>query len=345
MKIHHANFDYEYQLFGLKNTAATTISQEFECLYFFTESNPGQLFTHKNYSNEFLDYVEKVSGLSPHLTTVGKAEYWWGSLENLEVEKKLNSKLTSTQFAIENNLSHPQTQIILENESLIKSDELMVLKQPNLMSGRGFFRYDNNNFKKAVEWSANKFPLIQEPWLVKRDDIGSYYFTETGEIVNYLNFSNLQGNYKGTRIWQNPVHTFDELTALGINLDLFFENMVKIKDHYLKLGATQGFSIDSFTYLSNHEKKIQSYYLSEVNYRKTMGWATHQLRKFLADYAVGELLIHKAKNRYPLSVLLNLVNQEQVILLSPPENQFLLFFLKAQDKNQLRSLEESINKL
>lgn len=344
MKIEKANFDYEYQLFSENQKGHEAISQELEYLYFFAEKNPGQLLTQKNYSTEYLDHVASVTGSFPTITHVGKANCWWGSLENLNLEKRLNSKLTSTQFAIESQLCHEKTKIIKTIDEIVETNDPMVLKDPYQMSGRGFFHYDKNTLSKAISWAEKKLPLIQDPWLKKIHDLGSYYFSETQEIINYLNFSNPQGNYKGTRIYLDPIQNFAQLSGLGIDLDRFFEKIVMIKDHYLNLGATSGFSIDSFTY--EERAKVHCYYLSEVNYRKTMGWVTYQCRKYLGDFKIGELFIHKKKHEYKsIDDLKKVINHEQVMLLSPLENQFMLFFIKSSDKKEMNALEETLSKL
>lgn len=347
LKIHQANFDYEYQLFNLPSHQIKAFSLELECLYFFTEHQPCELLTQKIYSNEYLDYVASLTGQMPQLTLTGIATPWWGSLKNIELEKKLNSKITSTTFAIQNNFAQPKTKIIHSESELAIAEERMVLKDPYQMSGRGFFRFDNGELPKAKKWAEARYPLIQEPWLAKKYDIGTYYFPKIKQLTSYLNFSNAQGNYKGTQVWSNPVEQFDVFTGLGINLDKFFANMVIIKDHYLSLGATEGFSIDSFTY--QDDAQTHCYFLSEVNYRKTMGWVTCQLKKYLNQYRVGELFIHKRINTYTsVRELLKVISHnspQQILLLSPPENQFLLFFLRANDQLELSSLENSLDNI
>lgn len=339
MKIYRANFDYEYQLYGLLNGSVLEFSKNLECLYFFTESSSAELFTENLYDEEYLEYVEKITGRNPRITSAGKADFWWGSLTNLELEKKLNSKLTSTQFAIENDLAHRESKIIHHVSEISCSSPQMVLKDPHQMAGRGFFQFDQSKITKASAWAQGKCPLIQEPWLKKIQDIGTYCFAN-GEMISYLNFSNLQGNYKGTRIWADPVDQLTELKELKIDLDLFLEKMTAIREFYYTLGAIDGFSIDSFIYQEGF------YYLSEVNYRKTMGWAAYQLKKLLKQHRVGQLVIHKRQNNYQsVTELLKIINNSSIVLISPPKNAFLLFYLCGNDRNDLLLLEEVVNAL
>lgn len=339
LNIYRANFDYEYQLYGLNSAPVSDFSKNLECLYFFSENTSAELLTQNQYSEEYLNYVAETTGRFPTITRTGPAQFWWGSLTDIELERKLNSKITSTQFAIENNLAHDQTRIIksVDEVACSSSSLTMVLKDPHQMAGRGFFQFDQSKIGQAQKWAAGKFPLIQEPWLKKNHDIGTYCFAN-GEMISYLNFSNQQGNYKGTRIWADPVDQLSELKSL--NLDLFLENMTKIRDYYRAIGATDGFSIDSFTY------EDHCYYLSEVNYRKTMGWTAYQMRKFLQQQKVGSLIIHKRQKIYKtVKELLALINHPDIILISPPENSFLLFFLRGNDKSDLLSLERVISSL
>ncbi len=339
-----ANFDYEFELFH--NQKNDSINKQFEYLYWWTENKLDPLSTKTIYAEEYLDYIteclQKVISTSP----APYQQNWWGDLNDLKLERLLNSKLTSTQFALQENLAHPLTKIITnQNEINLLDDEMYVLKNPYLMSGKGFMRFVGKEYDRIKNWAEKELknnPLIFEPWVKKLYDIGTYIFLDEKKMESYFNLSNEQGNYKGTVVYADHNLFFEDLEERGVNLDFYLESLNRIQNYYVSLGATKGFSVDSFIYQEKQSAKM--YYLSEVNYRKTMGWVSLKLKKFLDINGVGQFLIMKRPKEYKNfieykqcfeSVLYSREKKKGVLLLSPENHNFVTFFVAAHSKEEL----------
>lgn len=341
-----ANFDYEKELFY--GTKDEKIAGEFEYLYWFLEDRQESLYSKKNYSLEYLDYVQSITSSEPKLVN-SYSKNWWGKLINIELEKKLNSKLTTTELAIKYGWCHHSTKIISNiTEIQLSPNTDYVLKNPNSMSGKSFLFLNEkmpqlSNAKKMLDDSA----CIFEQWLKREFDFGTYFFAEKDNFESYFNLSNNQGNYKGTYVFSNPLSSLDFLQEKGIHLDPYLNFINTIVEIYKKLGATDSFSIDSFKY----DEGV--YYLSEINYRKTMGYLALKCRKFLNQEDVGAFVIHKPKNKFKsLHELLSAINakydfhsKEGALLFSPHDHYFLTFFVAGKDLAQVNQLLEDIAKL
>lgn len=350
-----ANFDYELELFSKQSNLK--INQEFEYLYWWAEDKLLALSTNLFYPQDYLDYVQTFISNPIEITNQKPTLNWWGELNHLKNEQILNSKITSTQFAIENDLCHPQTQIITEIGQIKSLDQIdYVLKNPNLMSGKGFYKFKGPLLnQETLSWAQKNLliaPLIFEPWLSKKQDFSSYIFFQEKKIETYFNFSNEQGNYKGTVVYANPTSIFEQLEEIGINLDYYFNFINLVSTFYTNLGAFQGMSVDSFTYHEEGANKV--YLLSEVNYRKSMGWIALKLKKFLPINGIGQFYIKKRQNDYSdfesykrsfEDHLFQKNNQEGILLLSPHKNQFLTFFVIAKTPEQLDYLNSFLDKL
>ena len=116
------NIDYEYELYGLfdKNDELKKkiekIRQELEYIYFFLENSESCLKTNKYYCPHYLEYLKKLGLTIPKMTKEASSGSlnWWGKLKNIPLEKLLNSKKTSTLFALEEKMCHPKT-LLIEN--------------------------------------------------------------------------------------------------------------------------------------------------------------------------------------------------------------------------------------
>ncbi|MFZ4712508.1 MAG: hypothetical protein ACOYL6_02240 [Bacteriovoracaceae bacterium] len=345
--VNKANFDYEIELFTGKNKPK--LNQEFEYLFWWTDAKKGLLSTVIHYEREYLDYIEGLVHEEVGQTTKPAEKNWWGRLSNPKQEKLLNSKITSSQFAIENNLAHPKTKIVTDvSEMNFAESKQYVLKNPYLMSGKGFMRFLGSEFQSTAKaWAEKQLkqnPLIFEPWLKKRHDFSTYIFLQEEKMESYFNLSNDQGNYKGTVVYSDPNSVFEDLEERGVNLDYYFQSLNLIREHYTQLGANLGMSVDSFTYEEN--EVLKTYYLSEVNYRKTMGLIALKLKKFLAANGVGQLLMVTKKDDCHFNHftdykahfdghLYDEKSKKGIILLSPPNQQFSTFFLAAHNKEEL----------
>ncbi|HXH29749.1 MAG TPA: hypothetical protein VNJ01_02940 [Bacteriovoracaceae bacterium] len=340
------NADYESELFhGLSSTA---VNQSIEFLTFFLDPRP--LFTSKKYSTDYLEYVEKVSGMKPTLVTTGAWENWWGPLTDPELEKHLNSKLTSTQL----NTDHGwcgNTRILSGPAGLgdFRPDGSVIVKSPSGMSGQKILPFNLEN-KREIENLLSQGPLVVEPLLQRTHDFSHYVFPDSHHIA-YQNIVNGRFQYKGTVFTD---HRRPQVENLSFYSEVtegrwseFTVALKTIKDFYHRQGPGPGFSVDSFIYREAGELEIR--YLSEVNRRKTMGLVCYLLsQRYATEHPFTMLVLsksHKKKGGLPflrqqLSKLLQ-TTSARVLLLSPGDTRFELFFISAEDKlSALRVLRE-----
>ncbi len=264
MKAYFTNFNYELQLSsGVFKTDSKTreINKDFEFVFFFMEKAKSILVNQNDYTDEYLNHLEILGLNIPDFKRDGDYEYWWGPLENLEKEKKINSKITSTGIAQRLKFCHPDTQIIYDLKDLdqyIKirpSIKKFFLRTPFSVSGKGCFILDRNlSIPKRVNLSEG---VILEPYLNRKEDYGCF-ITGKGDYLRWRSIVNNKGRYIGSQAIS------DEIAPLS-----YKPQMMLIYNEYMNLGVQDGIQIDSFIYTGNGVDKF--YPLCEVNYRKTMG--------------------------------------------------------------------------
>jgi hypothetical protein len=335
------NADYESELFSGKKPPAI-INQSLEFLAFFLTDRT--LYSSKNYSPEYLDYVESKTGHRPEIVSSGEFENWWGSLKNIELERTLNSKMTS--FNLNKTLElDPDSLIVNKPDDFLRllMDKPYLIKDPFGMSGIGL-----KIISKEEEFAFfKKFPLIAEPLRKRVYDFSHYCFSD-GEIIAYENVVDDFFQYKGT-VFQN--HFKPNLHQLSFyeQIDerkwkLFQNNLKKIIDHYLSFQNDQGFSVDSFIYEKNQSYFIRE--LSEVNYRKTMGSICYGLaKKYAQDFPWCAFLLCKANQLKFSEIKSRISSFHQVMILSPDDVRFLMFFVFAEDKFQGKEILENLSSL
>lgn len=354
------NADYESVLFSGKGS--DVINQSIEYLAFFLEAAP--LFTSKKYSAPYLTYVESITGHLPRIVHQGKAELWWGKLQNEGVERLLNSKITSTQLMLKQGWGQ-DLHILKEVKDFEKLDlsKNFIIKDPFEMSGRGFTllrEYPSEDESKAWESKFQKSPLIAEPLLERRYDFSHYLFPD-GHTICYQNLVDGRFQYKGTAFenWRDAkpenLPFYSEIDAS--EWKHFQDALLTIRLVYQQLsqGLSEevGFSVDSFIY--KQESKLKIHIMSEVNFRKTMGFICYLLaQKYAQQSPWARLLIqpsyknqggfeevHKRLNH----LLLHSQSESGVIILSPGDARFETFFLCARDRHEGEKLEAELNRL
>ena len=162
---HRVNIDFEYELFDPRFKASNRkykkLCEEYEFIYFFMEKTELCLSTNRQYDQDYLYYIESIIENKIKLTDYNdNAITWWGSFEDIELEKKLNSKETS--FKISEKL------MILPEHSYLVKDAInwpklnqnfkYLIKNPFMMSGRGQKQLIHSN-----NYNHEKLPIIIEP--------------------------------------------------------------------------------------------------------------------------------------------------------------------------------------
>jgi len=335
------NADYESELFH-PGFSSKKVNEFLEFLVLFLEDRP--LFSQKKYTSSYLKYVESITKRKPEIVSYGEYDNWWGILQDRELEKKLNSKMTS--FEVRKSL------IPLTNSFLISNrDDLFELsvKFPLLakslagMSGRGHKVFDQ---RSELE-SYSQFPYLLEP-LKKRIKDFSAYVSEDKKVIFYENFIDHKFQYKGSLFRNHFDPTLENLSFFE-EVDLeewkkYQENLTTIMSYYNSFKLTQGYSIDSFVYEDDSKKMI--YPLCEVNYRKTMGYVCYSLaKKYAAQYPWCLFLLKNIKSSLAEMIFSKIKELKNVILLSPADVRFQMFFLFAENESQGREVFRELERL
>lgn len=334
------NADYESVLVDSKK-GLPLVNEAIEFLAFWVQEK--KVFTHKKYSETYFDYIESVRGVRPQTTKDGPYENWWGSLKDLELERKLNSKFLSATLNLIEGWA-PDTHIVSHSNELPPLSKAYLVKNDLGMSGRGFSLLspgDSREFKERV---------IIEP-LLKREDDFSFYVFPNGEKIAYENFVDQKYQYRGTLFtdYTNPTvnafRFYDEIPSQ--EWDKYQQAIERTIKFYRKEGATGGFSIDSFSY----EGKIK--FLSEVNYRRTMGATAFELALKLGGRRKWGLFLMTKNLGKDFKALTEIIRplawsencDSGVVLLSPGDTRYDMFYLSALNEELGRELLKNLELL
>lgn len=345
MKAFKVNADYEAVLFGKKDSLPA-INQTLEFLVLFLSERP--LFTHKKYPAEYLKHVEEFTGRTPQIKNTGDFINWWGDLKDVPLEQKLNSKVMSTELNLKMGWEKNLHLLNSAEDLNVLNEEIKYLgKTPHGMSGQNFHFVSRQD-------PPQSYPMVAEPLLDRVYDFSHYIFPN-GVRICYQNLVDKKYQYKGTifRDYTQPslsnLKFYSELAQdKWAKFNLALDEIVKV---YTNESISCGFSVDSFVHKSKDELCIR--YLSEVNYRRTMGEVAFELSlKFggLRKWSMF-LLTKKSKLRFKelKEKLLPIAWEEEtsrgVILLSPEDVRFEMFFLSALNEEEGLALLNELREL
>lgn len=332
MKSIKVNADYESVLFFNKPLSVLNESLEFLALYLIDVP----LFTKKSYAPYFLDHVESFTGIRPRFVQEGTFKNWWGDLKNIERERELNSKEKSASF-------DPLSLIIHKISELPDlKEETYLAKTPYGMSGQNFCLVQKNRLEN-LEIMLKKGAVILEPLFDRIHDFSHYVFPN-GQSICYENIIDKKFQYRGT-IFNNYTDPSIKnlsffLNVSELNWGQFESELQSIRDYYYSTECSTGYSVDSFVYRKEGSLFIRA--LSEVNYRRTMGQVTFELSlKYGGVRKWSALLLCKPSGISFLDLKKKLLPLEWepstsrgIILLSPGDVRYDMFFLSAMDKNE-----------
>lgn len=322
MKPIRVNADYEISLFEGKE-APQIINHSLEFLALFLEERP--LASTRKYSDEYLSYIEKVTGRKPSVVSTNDAENWWGSLKEKALESKLNSKVFSAALSEECQVIDSPDQMNLED------GKKYLGKNPFGMSGQNIIVFDKNHLSE-IELALKKTgKIIVEPFYDRYKDFSHYVFPD-GKSICYENIVDNRFQYKGT--------IFRDLTSPSLESLKFYNEVdaeewkkfqasfIRISQAMISEGATSGYSIDSFCYKENNKIHVRA--LCEINYRKTMGLMAWMLaQKFASDKKWAMLILGKS-----LKSGKRITEISECLHLSPGDTRFEMFFLFADSEEE-----------
>lgn len=347
MKPLRVNADYEVELFHQK-LAPVAINESIEFLLFFLSTKP--LYSKKKYSLEFLKYVENLIGHYPEVVSQGPFENFWGPLKDIAIEKWWNSKITSTNFIIEQNWCNKTCIISNGNETKnLDWTQDYVVKDPFGMSGQKFHILKKEMSISEREAHIHKSlltgQLILEPWFDRKFDFSQYVFPN-GEIIAYQNIVDNKFQYKGSifeDINSAELKNLPSYEKLSLEKWNDFEIQTqKIIEFYRKHPNEYGYSIDSFIYEEHGELKIRV--MSEINYRKTMGRVAYELSQKLGENFSWTALV-LTKSSPEISPLWKTLKEKNVMVLSPGDSRFDILFLRAKNPIEGQYLLDGLSRL
>lgn len=322
-----ANFDYESVLY--ENSPDSKINELLEHLFFFCCDRDEALFTQKKYSDDYLDYVKSATGFKNRIKSSGVSQNWWGSLSDLNIERELNSKITSLEVSnlLNSNVSKSfEVSTMSKIESCLREYGEIIIRSPFERSGRKNIILENlDNFEKyktKIEDLLKRSAVIVEKYHRSRDyDLGSTYYELNGRFevsfqIKNLNDSN--GVFRG---------------GLLLKKNLCSDHLEAVAQEYYDRGARGQLQIDSFRF------KGKWNWLCEVNYRKTMGHIIKKLSRLCPPSFETALLVtpsswlKKSKNLEELCQKIESI--DGIFLLSPVKSRALFWLVSAENLEEL----------
>jgi hypothetical protein len=335
LQTYKVDLDYEASLFNpgyVKDSPANQkIIREFEYVFFLIQKEKSVLKNVKSYEKNYLNELENLGFVIPRFDPLAtEYECWWGHHHNTELERKLNSKLSSAEIAAKNNWGFYQGAIVknldelrfhLQKHPQVKK---WIIKHPYSFSGIGHSQFSIDSFDELVLTKILVDKVLLEPVYDRVFDIGTTFEIANGTMKKWFmveNFNSKAGGFKGGA-GSNGVDKFKKyiFEKYSYPLDELEKITQEIAETYLGLGALSNIQIDSFIYQEDGELKL--YPLVEVNYRKTMGLVIQSLAEKYSEANVVEWRVESAKKvkTDPLT--------PDWIKLSPEGNSFHSFFRK-----------------
>lgn len=311
----------DYQIISTKR------NQELEYFILWLENKP--LYTTKTYAKDYLDFIISVKQEDVLLTKdKTHTTLWCQSLDEPDKQKQLNSKLTSCEFAIKEDLAHAKTQIVTCSTQINPES---IYKDPLGVSGIGIWK--GNEHQEKISTLMAQRNLISEPLLERTFDMSTCVLE--GEDFLYQNHIDEQFQYKGATLGLkfSSVSWYDQ----------YQKDVGKIKKYYNELGIKPPYSIDSFIYKEDGIEKLYS--LSEVNARKSMGYIAIMLwKKYFNKFRYCSFKMINSKK------ILNKVDYKKiydafggkVIPLSPYGNIFFTYVIAEDSLHDLYEVEDEL---
>ncbi len=338
------NADYEMNLF-LGKPGPQIINHSLEFLLFFLEDRP--VFTTKQYSPEYFEYVEAVTKLKPQIVAKGNFENFWGLQKNLDVERWWNSKLTTTEFQIERGWD-AHTKIVSSRFNANELDPELdyLIKDPYGMSGQSFQIISRDlslpDKEKKISQMVKNGILIAEPLYDRVYDFSHYIYPDQTEVA-YQNRVDAKFQYKGSlfsNIHFPQIKYLDFFDKISREECAQFEIQKNALVSFLSQRPNEiGYSIDSFVYRHQGDLKIRS--ISEINYRRTMGRIAFELgQKYGKQHSRVEFSLMKtSQDNGPLWKRIE--DHNKFLVLSPGDTRFemILIFSDSLEQGQQRYQE------
>lgn len=332
------NIDYEFQLFDSnyeKNkNKYQRYNDEFEHLFLWLEDENKILSTQINYEKEYLNFIENITKSLPKISNQEGTDYWWGDLSDLNLARKLNSKVYSHELAKQTKLL-PDSCHLIQNEHdferVVGEREQWLMKSVDRFSGIG-----NRVYYKHSRVPTS-YPYLLEPLFSIVDEFG--LTVDQNEKYLIKTFQNKNGNFVGGQV-ENMSFRKDLVELLSPAIDIL-----------KKYSLGTSFEIDSFSYLLDGREYL--YPLVEINYRKTMGTFIYNLHKRMniQKNSCWRIFSNPVKNISFQSLLDKIDHllytnsfEEGIIPISPTHGEYLSFYIVAESENKIEEMVYDLHK-
>lgn len=248
--IYHANFDYELELAAVvAPKLRSQLNERFEWLTLWAD--PRETFSHTQvYPAEYLKHVKSYKELPQFSCELVATHNWWGKLENMELEEKLNSKVFAAALA--------RDLFAFPFESYDGVSEIrpgMVAKLNYSVSGRGLIQ--KNSDRQAQHC------IFQEPLYDRVCDIGTRYERDEGVwrlLHRSFNRIDANFNFRGAELSRQMNTAYD--------LSNHDRDQLRLLDYLSTQFEFDSIQFDSFLFKSGDQVLAKP--LCEINYRRTM---------------------------------------------------------------------------
>lgn len=331
MKTYQVDLDYESYLFDPHYNETLPLFQktnrEFEYVFFLINKEKCALKNIRSYDKNYLNTLQALGFVIPELhPNEARSIKWWGHHHDKELEKKLNSKLTSSRLAKQRGWGFHEGAIVssvsevYEHLRKFPKKERWIIKRPHSFSGIGHYQFSASEINEETLKKILVEEVLLEPLYKRIFDVGVTFVVSEGAIIREFMVENLNspnGGFKGG-IGSSNVDKFKKyiLEKYRYSLDDLEKKIREIATAYLSMGASSNIQIDSFVYEEEGELKL--YPLVEVNYRKTMGLVIQSLADKHPDASFIEWRILNAKEVTE--------KMKDWIKLSPEGNHFRSFY-------------------
>ena len=278
MEYYRSNFDFENQLSSLNFKMAEAFNQnklnyEFEYLYFLLNYN-GVLNTPIKYDLDYLSYIQKIFNVFPRVENRPQKnyKYWWGSLEDIKLARKLNDKEFFWKFCLYKALPYPKTIVSMNNYHELLCERIIIRRKLGFSGvGTKIILQKDLKLKEGFEIASEYMKREMDFSLIVYQDSFSIYKTIVDD----------RGQFKG-------VQTI-ECSSLLNEISCFIARIRNLEEV-----GEYPFQIDGF--ISN--RKI---FFNELNYRQTMGRVFHHLiHKYYPDKD-SRLILYRYKDYLKLN--------------------------------------------
>lgn len=318
---HRVNLDFDQALVTKnKHYQKDKINHLFEYIYFIlnTDSN-NTLITSFNYPKEYLEYMARQGFILPKISTKGQGVPWWGSLENFEEKRKINSKCWVTDWSKNVGLCPSFVSVVKNEEELKKIIESVEGEKFYYRSEYGFSGKSNKVLLKDKSYKL-RFPGTIAPLLNIELSLGVTVDLKTRKFFICKN----NVDYKGAFCGGSIISLSDLAGEIDKSTEFLEEKFNNIFDELIKVVGNVSIEFDTLFY--NKDGNIFWYEIVEINYRKTMGLVVKSLHE---KFGKGKWIISTTRIE-SLKSFKELFGQK-AILTSPPSLPLTTYYIVDED--------------